>query len=106
MDAIDQALRMQDRRRRSSNEPGAPVVVFDHVQLAFDEKVVLKDVSFTLLKGHTKIILGASGSGKSTILKIITGLLRADAGVVWVNGQRVDQLTEAADDGGARRPRA
>lgn len=75
-------------------EPGAPVVVFDHVQLAFDDKVVLKDVSFTLLKGHTKIILGASGSGKSTALKIITGLLRADDGVVWVNGQRVDQLTE------------
>jgi phospholipid/cholesterol/gamma-HCH transport system ATP-binding protein len=47
-----------------------------------------------LIKGHTKIILGASGSGKSTTLKIITGLLRADAGVVWVNGQRVDELTE------------
>jgi phospholipid/cholesterol/gamma-HCH transport system ATP-binding protein len=73
---------------------GAPVVVFDRVQLAFDEKVVLQDISFTLIKGHTKIILGASGSGKSTILKIITGLLRADAGVVWVNGERVDQLSE------------
>ena len=77
------------------NEPGAPVVVFDRVKLAFDEKVVLRNLSFTLLKGHTKIILGASGSGKSTILKIITGLLRSDAGVVWVNGQRVDQLNEA-----------
>jgi phospholipid/cholesterol/gamma-HCH transport system ATP-binding protein len=76
------------------NETGAPVIVFDHVQLAFDDKVVLKDVSFTLIKGHTKIVLGASGSGKSTALKIITGLLRADGGVVWVNGQRVDQLTE------------
>ena len=38
------------------NEPGAPVVLFDRVQLAFDEKVVLRDLSFTLLKGHTKII--------------------------------------------------
>ncbi len=75
-------------------EVGAPVVVFDQVRLAFDEKVVLRNISFTLISGHTKIILGASGSGKSTILKIITGLLRADAGVVWVNGQRVDQLTE------------
>ena len=75
-------------------EPGAPVIVFDHVELAFDDKVVLRDLSFTLLKGHTKIILGASGSGKSTALKIITGLLPADAGVVWVNGQRVDELTE------------
>ena len=76
------------------SEPGAPVVVFDHVQLAFDDKVVLKTVSFTLIKGHTKVILGASGSGKSTALKIIVGLLRPDAGIVWVNGQRVDQLDE------------
>jgi phospholipid/cholesterol/gamma-HCH transport system ATP-binding protein len=76
------------------NEPGAPVVVFDHVALAFDEKVILKDVSFTLISGHTKIFLGASGAGKSTILKIIVGLLRADGGVVWVNGERVDQMTE------------
>jgi len=78
------------------NETGAPVIVCDHVKLAFDEKVVLKDISFTLIKGHTKIILGASGSGKSTILKIVTGLLRADEGVVWVNGSRVDQLSEQA----------
>jgi phospholipid/cholesterol/gamma-HCH transport system ATP-binding protein len=81
---VDQILR----------EPGAPVVMFDRVRLAFDERVVLRDISFTLISGHTKIILGASGSGKSTILKIATGLLRADAGVVWVNGERVDQLTE------------
>ena len=75
-------------------EVGAPVIVFDHVRLAFDDKVVLKDLSFTLIRGHTKIILGASGSGKSTALKIITGLLKADGGIVWVNGQRVDQLSE------------
>ncbi len=55
---------------------------------------MLKDISFTLISGRTKIILGASGSGKSTILKIITGLLRADSGVGWVNGQRVDELSE------------
>jgi phospholipid/cholesterol/gamma-HCH transport system ATP-binding protein len=80
--------------RQVLSEPGAPVIVFDHVQLAFDDKVVLRDVSFTLIKGHTKIILGASGSGKSTALKIIVGLLKADGGIVWVNGHRVDQLSE------------
>jgi len=51
-------------------------------------------VSFALLPGHTKIILGASGSGKSTILKLILGLLRPDGGTIWVNGERIDQLTE------------
>jgi phospholipid/cholesterol/gamma-HCH transport system ATP-binding protein len=81
--------------RHILDETGAPVIVFDHVKLAFDDKVVLADLSFTVIKGHTKIILGASGSGKSTALKIITGLLKADGGIVWVNGARVDQLTEA-----------
>ena len=80
--------------RRTTRGQDEAVVVFEHVQLAFDDKVVLKDISFELNAGHTKIILGASGSGKSTILKIITGLLRADAGAIEVNGQRVDQLTE------------
>jgi phospholipid/cholesterol/gamma-HCH transport system ATP-binding protein len=74
--------------------PNAPVVVFDKVCLAFDDRVILKNVSFTLLKSHTKIILGASGAGKSTILKLIVGLLRPDAGVIWVNGQRVDEMNE------------
>jgi phospholipid/cholesterol/gamma-HCH transport system ATP-binding protein len=70
------------------------VVVFDHVSLAFGEKVVLRDVSFTLRRGRTKIILGASGSGKSTILKLIVGLLRPDNGTIHVNGQRVDKMPE------------
>jgi phospholipid/cholesterol/gamma-HCH transport system ATP-binding protein len=74
--------------------PGAPIVVFDKVSLAFDENVVLRNISFTLIRGHTKIILGASGSGKSTILKLILGLLKPDSGVVWVNGERVDRMSE------------
>jgi phospholipid/cholesterol/gamma-HCH transport system ATP-binding protein len=74
--------------------PGSPIVVLDKVSLAFDDKVILKDISFTVLKGHTKIILGASGSGKSTILKLILGLLKPDAGVIWVNGERVDEMNE------------
>ncbi len=74
--------------------PGSPIVVFDEVSLAFDEKVILESVSFTLIKGQTKIILGASGAGKSTILKLIVGLLKPDAGVIWVNGERVDGMRE------------
>jgi phospholipid/cholesterol/gamma-HCH transport system ATP-binding protein len=74
--------------------PGSRIVVFDKVSLAFDEQVVLRNISFTLLTGHTKIILGASGSGKSTILKLILGLLRPDSGVIWVNGERTDKLSE------------
>jgi len=72
----------------------APIVVLDRVCLAFDEKSILSNVSFTLLTGHTKIILGASGAGKSTILKLILGLLRPDSGVIWVNGERIDGMSE------------
>jgi phospholipid/cholesterol/gamma-HCH transport system ATP-binding protein len=81
-------------RQEILDAPGAPIVVFDKVSLAFDEKVILSEVSFTLIKGHTKIILGASGAGKSTILKLILGLLKPDAGVIWVNGERVDEMNE------------
>jgi phospholipid/cholesterol/gamma-HCH transport system ATP-binding protein len=82
------------RDPRASSGTGGPVVVLERVSLAFDDNVVLKDISLSLQKGHTKLILGASGSGKSTILKIIMGLLRADSGQIWINGRRVDQLTE------------
>ena len=87
-------LAEQSVTREEAFGPGSPVVVFDRVSLAFDEEEVLRDISFTLIKGHTKLILGASGAGKSTILKLILGLIKADRGVVWVNGERVDQLDE------------
>jgi phospholipid/cholesterol/gamma-HCH transport system ATP-binding protein len=76
-------------------ETDAPVIVFEDVDLAFDDKVILKSLSFTIRQGHTKIFLGASGAGKSTILKLILGLLKPDAGAIWVMGQRVDRLREA-----------
>jgi phospholipid/cholesterol/gamma-HCH transport system ATP-binding protein len=72
----------------------ADAIVFDRVSLAFDDKVILNEVSFTLARGHMKIVLGASGSGKSTILRLILGLLKPDAGAIFVNGERVDRMTE------------
>jgi phospholipid/cholesterol/gamma-HCH transport system ATP-binding protein len=71
-----------------------PVIVFEHVSLAFDEKVVLDDISFTLRAGHMKLVLGASGAGKSTVLRLILGLLRADAGSIIVNGHPVHAMRE------------
>jgi phospholipid/cholesterol/gamma-HCH transport system ATP-binding protein len=74
--------------------PSGPIIVFDDVWLAFDEKVILRGVSFTLQTGHTKIFLGASGAGKSTILRLILGLLKPDRGRIFVNGERVDEMSE------------
>src|SRR5215470_5294441 len=85
------------RTRSTPLDPPAnsdEVIRFDHVSLAFDDIIVLRDVSFTLNRGHTKIILGASGAGKSISLKLILGLLKPDSGQIWVNGVRVDNLSE------------
>jgi len=75
-------------------EKHAPVVLFDKVCLAFDDKVILRNVTFDVRAGHTKIFLGASGAGKSTILKLMLGLLKPDSGTIWVLGHRVEQMDE------------
>jgi len=69
-------------------------IVFEQVSLAFDEKVILREVSFTLETGHSKIFLGASGAGKSTILRLTLGLLKPDSGRIFVNGERIDRMSE------------
>ncbi len=79
---------------RPITESDDAVIVFDEVSLAFDEKVILDRVSFQLLAGRMKIILGGSGVGKSTVLKLILGLLKPDGGQILVNGRRVDDLDE------------
>jgi phospholipid/cholesterol/gamma-HCH transport system ATP-binding protein len=73
---------------------GGPIVVFDNVGLAFDDKVILREVSFTLQTGHTKIFLGASGAGKSTILRLALGLLKPDSGRIFVNGEQIEEMRE------------
>jgi len=69
-------------------------VVFDKVSFAFDDHVVLRDVSFSVPVGSMTILFGASGAGKSILLKLILGLFRPDAGAIFVNGQRVDLMRE------------
>ena len=55
-----------------------PAIEFRDVFLAFDDRVILNDLSFKVMKGETKIILGGSGGGKSTIIKLVLGLLKPD----------------------------
>ena len=80
------------------SEPDAvtDIVVFDSVSIAFDEKPVLEGISFRLAKGETKAIFGVAGSGKSTILKLALGLLKPDAGHIYVLGEDVTQMPEDA----------
>ena len=72
----------------------SPLIAVEHVSFAFDDHVVLDDVSFQVPKGSLRFLLGASGSGKSVLLKLILGLLRPDSGTITVHGERVDALPE------------
>ncbi len=72
-----------------------PAVEFQNVHLSFDDKKILNDLSFTIRKGETKIILGGSGGGKSTIIKLVLGLLKPDEGRVFVDGEDITEYDEA-----------
>src|SRR5882724_6673840 len=71
-----------------------PAIEFRDVYLSFDERTVLNGLSFKVMKGETKIILGGSGGGKSTIIKIVLGLLKPDAGQVLVDGEDITNYNE------------
>ena len=75
------------------NRPG-PYIAFDHVSIAFDDLVVLDDVSFSVLPGETLCILGRSGVGKSVALKILMGFLKPDKGRVLVAGEDISHFSE------------
>jgi phospholipid/cholesterol/gamma-HCH transport system ATP-binding protein len=80
--------------REARESETTPAVVFEHVSFSFDDHTVLRDVSFTVPRGSMYILLGASGAGKSVVLKLILGLMRPDGGSIVVNGERVDQMSE------------
>src|SRR5437899_5050780 len=73
--------------------PGA-AVVFEDVHLSFEDKPVLRGVSFKLPLGETKALFGVAGAGKSTILKLALGLFPPDSGRITVLGNEVTQLPE------------
>lgn len=70
------------------------VIEFDRVTLRFEAKVVLRDISFALDRGETKIVLGAAGSGKSVLLKLTMGLFQPDSGRITVLGQEITHQSE------------
>ena len=76
-------------------ERAIPAIEFRDVHLSFGDRKVLDGLSFKVLKGETKLILGGSGGGKSTIINIVLGLLKPDAGRVLVNGEDITDYGEA-----------
>jgi len=79
---------------RSEPDAASPAVAFENVSFAFDDHVVLREMSLAVAKGSMTILLGPSGAGKSVVLKLILGLLRPDSGRIFVSGERIDTMAE------------
>lgn len=83
-------------RSESRQIPGTaePVVVFEDVSITFDVKPVLQNISFTVQRGETRIILGPAGGGKSVLMKLANGLIKPDTGTIRVFGEDVTAMRE------------
>jgi phospholipid/cholesterol/gamma-HCH transport system ATP-binding protein len=72
-----------------------PAVEFRHVSLSFDNQLVLDDVSFRLERGEMILLSGVSGSGKSVLLRLAIGLLKADSGQILIDGREIQDMDES-----------
>jgi len=90
LDDVGIEERVDDRQRI------VPAIEFRDVDLAFDDMIVLDKVSFTVRRGETKIVLGGSGTGKSTIINLVLGLLKPDSGRVIIDGEDITEYDEPA----------
>jgi len=72
-----------------------PAIEFRTVTMIYDGRKVLNDLSFKVMKGETKIILGGSGCGKSTTIKLVLGLIKPDSGQILVEGEDVTNYNES-----------
>ena len=70
-------------------------IEFSDVTMAYDERVILDEVSFSINPGETKIVMGGSGTGKSTILKLVLGLIKPQEGKIFIDGDDVTDMSEA-----------
>lgn len=70
------------------------LIEFRKVSKQFGRQVVLNRIDLEVREGESLVIIGASGSGKSVMLKHMVGLLQPDSGEVWFDGKRIDNLSE------------
>jgi phospholipid/cholesterol/gamma-HCH transport system ATP-binding protein len=71
-----------------------PAIEFRDVHLSFDGKKILNGMNFRVRRGETKIVLGRSGGGKSTVIRLLLGLIKPDSGEILVDGEDITQYSE------------
>jgi phospholipid/cholesterol/gamma-HCH transport system ATP-binding protein len=79
----------------ASSEPDDPHIVLENVCMAFDGRPVFEDLSCSFPRGRVSVLLGGSGSGKTTALRLIAGLLRPRSGSIRMDGREISELSEA-----------
>ncbi|HSR58182.1 MAG TPA: ATP-binding cassette domain-containing protein, partial [Candidatus Binataceae bacterium] len=77
-----------------NNHQRRPFISLRAVEKSFGEKEVLRGVNLEVFEGETVVVLGGSGEGKSVLLRHINGLERPERGEVWVDGKRLNDLSE------------
>ena len=83
-----------DPAERARASPERPLIELRNLHKRFARLVVLSGVNLTIRAGESIVVIGASGSGKSVLLKHIVGLLKPDRGQVWFDGIRIDEAPE------------
>src|SRR5499426_3323988 len=69
-------------------------IEFKDVSLAFDERTVLDKVNFNVRYGESKVVMGGSGTGKSTLLRLALGLIKPDSSSILIDGENITDYTE------------
>ena len=71
-----------------------PMIKIRQLKIAFGDKIVLNDLDLDVYEGETLAVIGPSGTGKSTVIKVLTGLLPPTSGSVVIDGQETSGYSE------------
>ncbi|WP_153912713.1 ABCB family ABC transporter ATP-binding protein/permease [Shewanella sp. TC10] len=93
---LDKIPAIKDSPRASDVVPTKGELSFNRICFNYDERTILKDVSFTIPAGQKVAVVGESGAGKSTLIKLLFRFYDVDSGAIKIDGQDIQQLTQQA----------
>ncbi|ARD21104.1 ABCB family ABC transporter ATP-binding protein/permease [Shewanella japonica] len=93
---LDKVPAIQDIPSASNVTPTQGELAFNHICFNYDERSILKDVSFSIPAGQKVAVVGESGAGKSTLIKLLFRFYDVDSGLITIDGHDIKQLTQQA----------